>query len=74
MFARSQRELCDCSFSTEHPSRKFSSLSVADRKQTFNRRSKLHPDELSVIGLPIYDAKRQVILNFHYLTNFSLFS
>ncbi|KAI6182843.1 RUN domain-containing protein [Aphelenchoides bicaudatus] len=62
IFARSQKELCDCSASTEHSTRKFSSLSVAsDRKQTHHRRAKLHTEELSVIGLPIYDAKRQLI-------------
>jgi len=60
VFARSQRELCDCS---EQPAnRKFSSLSVAtDRKQNYNRRTKLHQEELSIVGMAIYDAKRQLI-------------
>lgn len=73
IFARSQRELCDCSAPTEHPNRKLSSLSVAtDRKQTHHRKAKLHTEELSVIGLPIYYAKRQVNIVFD-LKNNSLF-
>ncbi|KAI6203321.1 RUN domain-containing protein [Aphelenchoides besseyi] len=60
-FAHSQRsQLCDCTDLDE--TRRFASFTADEKpRRSTNRRARLHAEELSVIGHPIYDAKRRIV-------------